>query len=164
MFRRRVPITGNRQQYVFSRNSQIHLLKKLLPCRLDFQLAMTLLVLKSIFADSDRLNFAFTENSEFNTSASSNLRCLAYQRERKTYIDVDIFVNCNWVDTPWQKYSAHLHTNNTQNNTKQAILCRTTQKFWKSADSAPSRLVIPWHLPYKGGAFSSVVRQMPVYN
>jgi len=29
----------------------------------------------------------------------------------------DIFVNCNWVDTRWQWYSTHLHTNNTQNNT-----------------------------------------------
>jgi hypothetical protein len=29
----------------------------------------------------------------------------------------DIFVNCNWVDTRWQQYSTHLHTNNTQNNT-----------------------------------------------
>jgi hypothetical protein len=28
-----------------------------------------------------------------------------------------IFVNCNWVDTRWQQYSTHLHTNNTQNNT-----------------------------------------------
>ena len=25
----------------------------------------------------------------------------------------DIFVNCNWVVTRWQKYSTHLHTNNT---------------------------------------------------
>jgi hypothetical protein len=24
-----------------------------------------------------------------------------------------IFVNCNWVDTRWQWYSTHLHTNNT---------------------------------------------------
>jgi len=29
----------------------------------------------------------------------------------------DIFVNCNWVDTRWQQYSTHIHTNNTQNNT-----------------------------------------------
>ena len=29
----------------------------------------------------------------------------------------DIFVNCSWVDTRWQQYSAHLHTNNTQNDT-----------------------------------------------
>jgi hypothetical protein len=29
----------------------------------------------------------------------------------------DIFVNCNWIDTPWQQYSTHLHTNSTQNNT-----------------------------------------------
>jgi len=25
----------------------------------------------------------------------------------------DIFVNCNWVDTRWQLYSTHLHTNDT---------------------------------------------------
>ena len=25
----------------------------------------------------------------------------------------DIFVNCNWVVTRWQKYSTHLHSNNT---------------------------------------------------
>jgi len=29
----------------------------------------------------------------------------------------DIFVNYIWVDTRWQQYSTHLHTNNTQNNT-----------------------------------------------
>jgi hypothetical protein len=23
--------------------------------------------------------------------------------------------NCNWVDTRWQQYSSHLHTNSTQN-------------------------------------------------
>jgi hypothetical protein len=23
--------------------------------------------------------------------------------------------NCNWIDTRWQQYSTHLHTNNTQN-------------------------------------------------
>jgi len=28
-----------------------------------------------------------------------------------------IFVNCNWIDTQWQQYSTHLHTNSTQNNT-----------------------------------------------
>jgi len=28
---------------------------------------------------------------------------------------MDIFVNSNWVDTRWQQYSTHLHTNNTQN-------------------------------------------------
>jgi hypothetical protein len=30
----------------------------------------------------------------------------------------DIFVNCNWVDTRWQQYSTHLHTNSTQNKKK----------------------------------------------
>ena len=46
--------------------------------------------------------------------------------------------------------STHLHTNNTQNNTKQTIN-RTTQQFWKSAARAPSWLVLPWHLPYNRG-------------
>ena len=40
----------------------------------------------------------------------------------------DIFVNCNWVVTRWQQYSTHLHTNNTQNETKEAIR-RTTQQL-----------------------------------
>jgi hypothetical protein len=31
--------------------------------------------------------------------------------------DIDIFVNYNWVDTRWQQYSTHLHTNNTWNDT-----------------------------------------------
>jgi hypothetical protein len=30
-----------------------------------------------------------------------------------------IFVNCSWVATRWQQYSTHLHTNSTQNDTKQ---------------------------------------------
>jgi len=32
-------------------------------------------------------------------------------------IDIDMFVNCNWVDTRWQQYSTYLHTNSTQNDT-----------------------------------------------
>ena len=42
--------------------------------------------------------------------------------------DIDIFVYCNWVVTRWQQYSTHLHTNNTQNDTKQTIH-RTTQQL-----------------------------------
>ena len=38
------------------------------------------------------------------------------------------YINCNWVVTRWQQYSTHLHTNNTQNDTKQTIH-RTTQQF-----------------------------------
>ena len=68
----------------------------------------------------------------------------------KVTLMYDIFVNCNWVVTRWQKYSAHLHTNNTYNDTKQTIH-RATQQFWKSAGRASSWLVIPWHLPYNRG-------------
>ena len=32
------------------------------------------------------------------------------------FLERDIFVNCNWVDTWWQWYSTHLHTNSTQND------------------------------------------------
>ena len=53
------------------------------------------------------------------------------------YIDTDIFVNCSCVDTRWQHYSTHLHTNNTQNNTINLGRVR--------AD--PSLRVTPWHLP-----------------
>jgi hypothetical protein len=49
------------------------------------------------------------------------------KRTRAHLIDIDIFVNCNWVDNLWQLYSTHLHTNSTQNDTKQTIR-RTTQK------------------------------------
>jgi hypothetical protein len=41
-----------------------------------------------------------------------------YKRAQNEFdIDIDIFVNCNWVDTRWQQYSTHLHANNTQNDT-----------------------------------------------
>jgi hypothetical protein len=39
----------------------------------------------------------------------------------------DIF-NCNWVATRWQLFSTHVHTNNTENDTKQTIH-RTTRKY-----------------------------------
>jgi hypothetical protein len=39
-----------------------------------------------------------------------------------------VFVNCSWVATRWQYNSTHLHTNSTQNDTKQTIH-RTAQKF-----------------------------------
>jgi len=41
----------------------------------------------------------------------------------------------------------HLHTNSTQNDTKQTIH-RTTQKLGRGAGRAPSLRVLPWHLAY----------------
>ena len=43
--------------------------------------------------------------------------------------DIGICVNCNWVDTRWQQYSTHLHTNNTQNNTSNIFGWKA---FWDS--------------------------------
>ena len=42
----------------------------------------------------------------------------------------DIF-NCNWVATRWQELSTHIHTNNTENNTKQTIHTTTTNNTYK---------------------------------
>jgi hypothetical protein len=75
---------------------------------------------------------------------------LYHFRRSGWYFYIYIFVNCNCVVTRWQKYSTHLHTNNTQNDTKQKIH-RTTQQFRKSAGRAPSWLVIPWNLPCNWG-------------
>jgi len=40
------------------------------------------------------------------------------------------------VETQWQQYSTHLHTNNTQNDTKQTIP-RTTQTFFGRVRAVP---------------------------
>jgi len=40
----------------------------------------------------------------------------------------DTFVNRNWVATRWQQYSTHLHTNSTQNDTKQTVHWTTQNK------------------------------------
>jgi hypothetical protein len=50
-----------------------------------------------------------------------------YRLENITLLWYDIF-NCNWLATRWQLYSTHIHTNNTENDTKQTIR-RTTQKL-----------------------------------
>ena len=42
--------------------------------------------------------------------------------------DMIYCVNWNWVVTRWQQYSTYLHTNNTQNDTKQTIH-RTIQRL-----------------------------------
>jgi type VI protein secretion system component VasF len=64
--------------------------------------------------------------------------------------------NRNWVDTRWQQYSLHLHTNNTQNTGKgtyitiKKLSTHNNKKLTNllSAGRAPSLRVIPWHLPY----------------
>jgi hypothetical protein len=48
------------------------------------------------------------------------------------FIDIwtDISVNCNWVDTQWQQYSYHLHTNHTQ-NTINLVRVRAVPCLWE---------------------------------
>jgi hypothetical protein len=54
-----------------------------------------------------------------------------------TYILRLIYLlNCNWVANWWQQYSTHLHTNNTQNDTKQTIH-RTTLQFLEECRLCP---------------------------
>jgi hypothetical protein len=38
--------------------------------------------------------------------------------------------NCNWVDTRWQQYSTHLHTNNTQNTETGTYITIKNGKMW----------------------------------
>jgi hypothetical protein len=74
----------------------------------------------------------------------------------KQQIDIVIFVNCNWVDTRWQQYSTHLHTNSTENNTINlarvrdvlrlcelypSICLTTAEKAWKPHSQGRKTLV-----------------------
>jgi hypothetical protein len=64
-----------------------------------------------------------------------------------------LLFNCNLVDTRWQQYSTHLHTNSTQ-NTEDGAHITIKKKLWSKlgrAGRAPSVGVIPWHLPYNWG-------------
>jgi hypothetical protein len=80
------------------------------------------------------------------------------------YIYIYIF-NCNWVDTRWQQYSSHLHTNSTQNTgngTYKAITKFNVHNNKKltnlgSAGRAPSLRVIPWHLPDNRGKARALI-------
>ena len=45
----------------------------------------------------------------------------------------DIFIKCNCVDTRWQQYSTHLHTNNTYNETNH----RRTQQVLEVCGPCP---------------------------
>jgi len=48
--------------------------------------------------------------------------------------------NCNWVATPWQLFSTHIHTNNTENVTKQTMQ-RITQKIHRTTQLGRVRAV-----------------------
>ena len=52
---------------------------------------------------------------------------LLQSHHRKICLIYDIFY-CNWVATQWQLFSTHIHTNNTENVTKQTVH-KTTQKY-----------------------------------
>jgi hypothetical protein len=68
-------------------------------------------------------------------------------------------INRNWVDTQWQQYSTHLHTNNTQNTENRTYITikklniHNNKKLANlgSASRALSLWVIPWYLPYNWG-------------
>jgi hypothetical protein len=95
------------------------------------------------------------------------------------YYDMIYIFNCNCVDTRWQQYSTHLHTNNTRNTENGTYITIkklgtyitikklgtyitikklgtyiTIKKFKTnlgSAGRAPYLRVIPWHVPYNWG-------------
>jgi len=59
----------------------------------------------------------------------SNSGTSSPQHSHYDMIWYDIFVNCNWVVTWWHQYSAHLHTNNTWNNTNNNRTTQTTSNL-----------------------------------
>jgi hypothetical protein len=66
------------------------------------------------------------------------------------YMTYDIF-NCNWVATRWQLFSTHIHTNNTENVTKQTVH-RTTQKIHR----ATQQLGRVWAVPRLCGFYPGI--------
>jgi hypothetical protein len=55
----------------------------------------------------------------------------------------DIF-KCNWVDTRWQQYSTHLHTNRTQNNTFDTNNTQNTHKYVHMHDNFLQLRCLGW--------------------
>jgi hypothetical protein len=58
------------------------------------------------------------------------------------YMYIYYIYNRSWVDTRWQQYITHLHTNSTHNIEKGKL---------GNAGRTQSLRVIPWHLPYNWG-------------
>jgi hypothetical protein len=48
-----------------------------------------------------------------------------YCNRRRDGRDMIYIFNCNWVDTRWQQYSSHLHTNSTQNTPNRTYITIT---------------------------------------
>jgi hypothetical protein len=58
------------------------------------------------------------------------------------WYDMIYLFNRSWVDTRWQQYITHLHTNSTHNTEKgKSVKC----------GPCPVLRIIPWHLPYNWG-------------
>ena len=51
------------------------------------------------------------------TEVKKSWRCTFTSPYLSINIDIDIFVDYNWVNTRWQYYSTHLHIKNIENNT-----------------------------------------------
>jgi hypothetical protein len=75
-------------------------------------------------------------------SRSQSLYRLSYPTNKTVNVDMIYIFNRTWVDTRWQQYSTHLHTNYTHN---------TENGKFGSAGRALSLRVIPWHLRYNWG-------------
>jgi hypothetical protein len=69
--------------------------------------------------------------------SAKKAHCLQKIWRRTDFIDylfiVCLFIiNCNWVDTRWQQYSTHLHTNSTQNTENGTyITIKRKRKMWE---------------------------------
>jgi hypothetical protein len=83
------------------------------------------------------------------------------------HIYIEYIINCNWVDTRWQQYSTHIHTNRTQNTENGTYITIKRKKIGKSGPCpvfASYTLAIALQLKKKHGKPSvTVVEKCPDY-
>jgi hypothetical protein len=61
---------------------------------------------------------------------------------RTWFYDILAYLNCSWVDTRWQQYSTHLHTNSTQNTENGTYI--KIKKFKTNLGNAGRIQVLSW--------------------
>jgi hypothetical protein len=98
---------------------------------------------------SVRIHSSFTQKFSFSLNIEPNPRFhpSRYYMYVYNYIFINLCIfNCNSVDTRWQQYRTHLHTNSTR-NTENGIYIAIQRKKLGSACRAPYVRVNPLHLP-----------------
>jgi hypothetical protein len=85
-------------------------------CQSNLSHTFHILLPNCITLDNETVETKFYGDWDFHHSGRGEHHSVV--EDEKELDDMMIyFVKCNWVDTRWQQYSTHLHTNSTQNDT-----------------------------------------------